>query len=91
MKKKSKKNYLKKKREFSLKHKTKKILIFTISYINIDSCFILDLKKPASYFRALNDKNKIKLNDKEFSFLKDKIKDLKLNLQESKKIKILLN
>ena len=80
---KSENKFLNKKREPSLKTKTTKI--FNIAYINIDSCFIFDLKNPSIYFRELNNKNLIKLNDKELSFLKEKIKTLELDLQESKK------
>ena len=76
-------NYLSKKREIIYKHKKNKIV--NISYINIDSHFIFALKNPDAYFRQLNDKNKIKLNDKEYMFLKEKIKDLQIDLQVNEK------
>lgn len=79
---KSNNKYLNKKREIKIKHETNKS--FNISYINKDSFFIFDLKRPFDYFHALTDKNTIKLNDKELKFLKEKIKELEISLQEKK-------
>ena len=79
---KSNNKYLSKKRKIQ-KH-FKKNKLFNISYINIDSFFILDLKYPFDYFQVLTDKNRIKLNDNELKFLKEKIKELEMGLWEKK-------
>lgn len=42
-----------------------------ITSINIDSFFILDFKDPKRYLGNLEDKNRIKLNKKEYEFLKN--------------------
>jgi hypothetical protein len=63
------------------KHKIKKIKKYkgttSISHITINSHFILDFKNPIIYYDNYNDKNLIKLNDKEYYFLNQKIKEIK--------------
>lgn len=65
---------LNKKRKTIISSSFKKI--FTVSYINLYSHFIIDLKNPHLYYDLLKNKNSIKLTNIEFDFLKQKIKDL---------------
>ena len=70
------------------KHKIKKIKKYkgttSISHITINSHFILDFKNPIIYYDNYNDKNLIKLNDKEYYFLNQKIKEIKYKNDLSK-------
>ena len=59
-------------RKYKNKLLKKKRKIKRISNINIDSVFILDFKNPQIYTEKLNDKNTIKLNQKQYDFLKEK-------------------
>lgn len=68
--------FTKKKRFISTQFKKKK----HISYININSHFIIDLKNPLQYFIILNNKNLIKFKSTEYIFLKQTIQDLSLKI-----------
>ena len=42
--------------------------LYTVSYINLYSQFIIDLKNPRAYYNLLKNKNSIKLRNNEYDF-----------------------
>lgn len=73
----SKNNFLKNKRhsKFNKNFKTYK----SLTHININSNFIFDFKQPQKYFSNLHNKNLLKLNINEYTFLNNKKNDLLKN------------